>query len=513
MRAVLFAVSAFAVSASTLLAQTLNDSSLTVSPYRTGFAGPTGFAFLPSGELFVIEKTSGRVQYVNTAGTKTSALDLNVNSFDERGLLGIALDPNFQSNGFTYLYYSVNPSTDSTTEPGWTENRLSRFTWNGSMLGSESVMLSFPRDAAQNNGPNHDGGPLMFGADGKLYGMTGDLNRTRLEQNQGTTTSSSSSVGGMYRLNPDGSIPTAASDPPNPFATNANTALRKWFAYGIRNSFGIARDPVTNNIWDTENGPTTYDEINLVQSGFNSGWSDIMGPDSRDPQGLSDLIMLPGAHYSDPEFSTFNPIGITDLEFLANFNYDWRYENAVIFGGANGTNAGRLHILRLNQSRNAFDLSGALADGIADDTTELGTITFGSGFGTVTDIQVGPDNAIYVLSIGGTLYRIANNAAFLLGDMNGDGTTNNLDIQPFERALTTVSQYRASFPSVINYKLRGDVNDDGLFNNLDIQPFERLLTGQLAAVPEPPAWLLAAMGGLALVATGFHARRRQRAVR
>lgn len=506
MRALLFAIVAFAVSVHALLAQTLTDSSLAVAPYRTGFASPTGFAFMPNGELLVLEKATGRVQYVNSAGTKVQALDLNVNSFDERGLLGIALDPNFASNGFTYIYYSVNPSTDSTTEPGWTENRLSRFTWNGSTLGSESVMLSFPRDAAQNNGPNHDGGPLMFGADGKLYGMTGDLNRSRVEQNQGTE-SSSSGVGGMYRLNTDGSIPTAPGDPPNPFATHSNTALHKWFAYGIRNSFGIARDPVTDAIWDTENGPTSYDEINVVQAGFNSGWSDIMGPDSRDPQGVSDLVMLPGAHYSDPEFSTFNPIGITDLEFLANFNYDWRYENAVIFGGSNGTNAGRLHILRLNENRDAFDLSGDLADGVADNTTELATITFGSGFGVATDIQVGPDNAIYVLSIGGTLYRIANNATFLLADMNGDGVVNNFDIQPFETALTNADQYRTNFPAVVNYKLRGDINDDGVFNNFDIQPFEQLLTSQLAAVPEPPAWLLAVLGGGAIVAMALRARR------
>lgn len=437
-----------------------------------------------------------------------TALDLNVNSNSERGLLGIALDPNFATNGFTYLYYSLSTgAADSAVQAEWSGNRLSRFTFNftTSQLGSETILQSFPSDAAQANGPNHDGGPLMFGPDNKLYGITGDLNRSRLEQNQGTTATASSSVGGLFRLETTGA-PAAG----NPFISNPSTAIQRWYAYGIRNSFGLAVDPVTGAIWDTENGPESYDEINRVAAGFNSGWSDIMGPDGRDPQGLSDLVMLPGAHYSDPEFSILAPLGITDLEFLADFTFDANYENAVIFGGSNGTNAGRLHMLRLNEARDGFALAGGLADLVADNAAERDALLFGSGFGATTDIQVGPDHAVYVLSLSnGTLYRIAPlNPSFVLGDMDGNGIVDNFDIRDFELALTDGQAYLAAHPTLGNYKMRGDVNGDGIFDNFDIRAFEELLTSSPAAVPEPSAMLLALGGGS--VAMLFAWRRRHR---
>src|SRR4029077_15403636 len=88
------------------------------------------------------------------------------------------------------------------------------------------------------------------------------------------------------------------------------SAVARYFAYGIRNSFGLAFDPVTGQLWDTENGPTSYDEINLVSPGFNSGWNQIMGPDSRAPLGTADLFNVPGgaSSYSDPEYSWLSPV-------------------------------------------------------------------------------------------------------------------------------------------------------------------------------------------------------------
>jgi len=210
----------------------------------------------------------------------------------------------------------------------------------------------------------------------------------------------SATTGGIYRLNPDLTVP---SD--NPFTGG----FAQWYAYGVRNSFGIAVDPVTGVLWDTENGPSTYDEINRTMSGFNSGWVQIMGPDSRDPQGVSDLVALPNSSYSDPEFSFFEPIGITSIEFLADSNWGAGYQDGVLIGGSNGTNAGRLYLLRLNGARDAFvSPAAALGHGVADGSFERGLIAFGSGFGVVTDLQVGPDGALYVLSLSqGPLYRIA----------------------------------------------------------------------------------------------------------
>ena len=150
-------------------------------------------------------------------------------------------------------------------------------------------------------------------------------------------------------------------------------------------------------LWETENGPNVYDEINLVAAGFNSGWNKIMGPDADDPQGVGDLVQLPGSAYSDPEFSFFNPIAVTGLAFLANSAFGPSYQNALLVGDANN---GQLYLFRLNASRNGFVLTGDLADLVADDTTERNAVRFGQDFGSVTDIEIGPDGGAYVVSIG-----------------------------------------------------------------------------------------------------------------
>jgi len=382
--------------ASSLRAQSLNDPNLIITEVPAPALNlPTGMRFLDSDSIFVIEKNSGQVKLIEN-GLASVVLDLDVNTQSERGLLGIELHPNFATNGWTYLYYSAQ------TSGSWTKNQLSRFTWNGTSLTNEEQLLSFDFDAAQANGPNHDGGPLTFGPDGKLYGITGDLNRNRAEQNNQGLSSVSSDVGGIFRLNDDGSIPTD-----NPFVGVGDPAFDRWFAYGIRNSFGMTFDPATGNLWQTENGPQSYDEINLVAPGFNSGWSQLMGPDSRDAQNAAtDLVVLPGSAYSDPEFSWASPIAVTSLSFLTGSNWGPLYDDAVLVG-ANNTDD--LYLFRLNDARDGFDLDGALDDLVADSIAERNSLRFGEDFGVVTDVQVGPDGNVYVLSLSeGTIFQIAS---------------------------------------------------------------------------------------------------------
>jgi glucose/arabinose dehydrogenase len=376
-------------------AQSLLDPGL---QYRvlpvSGLAQPTGMRFIDGDSLFVIEKATGKVRLVDQ-GNITDVLDLAVNSDSERGLIGIELDPNFASNGYTYLQYSRAAADGG----AWIENRVSRFTWNGSALVNEMPILSIPTDPSQSNGPNHNGGPLLFGPDGKLYGATGDLNRSRAEQNN-QAAPSSSHTGGLFRINPDGSIPAD-----NPFVSNANADFHQWFAYGVRNSFGLAFDPATNRLWDTENGPSSYDEINLVAAGFNSGWNQIMGPDSRDPQNQSILVNLPGSAYSDPEFSFLTPIGVTSLQFLYGSALGAAFDDALIVGDNNTQN---LYLLRLNAARDGFVLSGGLTDLVADTTAERNQLLFGQDFGVVTDLQIGPNGNLYVLSLSdGAIFEIS----------------------------------------------------------------------------------------------------------
>jgi len=377
-------------------AQTVSDSNLVITPLLQGLSQPTGMSFTGVNEGFVIEKASGQVKRFS-GGVVTSALDLGVQSDSERGLLGIALDPAFASNGFTYLYYSSNNLSGGTDGGNWVDNRVAKYQWNGTNLVATGSFRTFGTSAdSQTNGANHDGGPLLFGADGKLYGATGDLNRNRTEQNTASTGNLSSNVGGVYRLNSDLTVPTD-----NPFTGGQSP----FYAYGVRNSFGMAVDPVNGNLWNTENGPTQYDEINLVASGFNSGWSKIMGPDSRDAQNVSDLVSLPGSAYSDPEFSFLTPVGITALQFLQGSSWGPAYDDAVIVGD---NNTGRIYLLRLNAARTDFVLAGNLADLVADTGAEQESLVFGRGFSVATDMRVGPDVALYVTSLGdGAIYRIA----------------------------------------------------------------------------------------------------------
>lgn len=402
--------------AGALHAQTLVDSNLTFETVvSSGLSFPIAIAFLDPSDptrFFVIEKDSGRVKLVQNGVVVSTVLDLPVNSASERGLLGIALHPDFATNGYVYLYYTRSSTgSDTTTSSAWVDNRVERYTWNGSALVSPTLVVAFPRDTTQNNGPNHDGGVILFGPDGKLYGVTGDLNRgffsnPRIEQN--TSTTAVAGVGGIFRLNPDGSIP-----PDNPFVSHANPRIQRLWAYGIRNSFGLDFDRLTARLWLTENGPNVYDEINLVERGFNSGWLKIMGPDSRNATysengnqayNASDLVYLPNAYYADPIFSWLQPIGVTTIVFVRSARFGTGVRDEAIVGESNN---GRLYRFNMNSTRDDFVLTGALADRVADTTSERNLSTFGTGWGVVTDLRIGPDGHLYMVSLyANRVYRI-----------------------------------------------------------------------------------------------------------
>ena len=120
-------------------------------------------------------------------------------------------------------------------------------------------------------------------------------------------------TGVIFRVNPEDGSPA----PDNPFINNNNelSSLNKYYAYGIRNSFGIAFDPVTNILWDTENGPSEYDEVNVVKPGFNSGWLQVMGPISKSGITEDELVNFPNSKYADPVFSGFHPLELQILNF------------------------------------------------------------------------------------------------------------------------------------------------------------------------------------------------------
>src|SRR5215813_14121899 len=378
-------------------AVTLRDPTLRVDLLVSGLSSPTTMAFIGPNDLLVLQKNDGRVRRVTYGGLQPNAvLDLAVDFASERGLLGIAVHPNFPTTPFVYLFFTESSTGgDTAGSPPPLGNRLYQYTWNGSSLVSPVLLLSLPATA----GPNHNGGVILFGPDGKLYIVIGDLNRNGQLQNIATGPAPDDS-GVILRLNEDGSVPLD-----NPFAALGGN-LAKYYAYGIRNSFGMAFDPVTGKLWMTENGPDVYDEINLVEPGFNSGWNRIMGPAARSAQGTSNLVFFPGSHYEDPKFSWLDTVAPTGIVFLSSSALGAAYTNHVFVGDIN---AGVLYHFVPNSARNGFVFNGAgLGDLVADSPTELDETIFGTGFDGIVDLKVGPDGRLYVLSFSGLIFVISS---------------------------------------------------------------------------------------------------------
>jgi aldose sugar dehydrogenase len=391
------ALGRLSITSSLVNAQTLSDPGLQVREIVAGLSSPTSMAFIGAGDILVLQKDDGRVRRViNGVLQPGQVLDVAVVNDSERGLLGIATHPNFPATPFVYLYYTESGTGgDTSGTPAPLGNRVYRYTWNGSALVSPTLILDLPATP----GPNHDGGTILFGPDGKLYVVIGDQNRNGQLQNfPGGPAPDNTGV--ILRINDDGTIPND-----NPFILQGGN-LSKYYAYGVRNSFGMAFDPVTGKLWDTENGENSYDEINLVEPGFNSGWEQIMGPDARDPQGVGNLFQVPGSHYSDPEFSWLNTVAPTAIAFLNSPQLGQQYRNDVLVGDINN---GRLYHFKLNAARDGFILQSAgLADLVADNDSELGEIVLGTGFGGITDLKVGPDGLLYVLSfVGGKIFVVS----------------------------------------------------------------------------------------------------------
>jgi glucose/arabinose dehydrogenase len=176
----------------------------------------------------------------------------------------------------------------------------------------------------------------------------------------------------------------------------------------MRQSFGMEFDPVTGNLWDTENGPNQYDELNLVEPGFNSGWRDVSGLAARAPD-LNiedDLVDFDGrGNYSDPEFTWQQTVAPTGLDFLDSSELGAQYQNDLFVGDYNN---GNLYHFDLNENRTQLVLGGGLADRALDPGDEVGNILFGTGFGGITDVKVGPDGYLYVLTFQdeGSIFRI-----------------------------------------------------------------------------------------------------------
>jgi glucose/arabinose dehydrogenase len=192
--------------------------------------------------------------------------------------------------------------------------------------------------------------------------------------------------------------------------------LPYYYAYGIRNSFGMDFEPMTGKLWITENGDDVYDEINIVEPGFNSGWHKIMGPIGRTNVTVeNDLNIFGVAKYQDPLFSWYIPVGVTDIEFPNSTKLGDKYDDNIFVGDINN---GNLYFFELNGDRTGITFQDPrLLDHVADpveegEDSELSSLIVGEGFGRITDIETGPDGLLYILTYeDGKIYRIAKGAS------------------------------------------------------------------------------------------------------
>jgi uncharacterized repeat protein (TIGR01451 family) len=446
------------------------DPNLSVQTVVSGLSQPTSMAFIGNNDFLVLEKNTGKVQRVTNGVIQSPApLDLAVNSGSERGLLGLALHPNFLLNGYVYLYWtesSTGVDTTNLADVALLGNRVDRYVWNGSTLTFDRNLIrlhAFQADANQPQRGNHNGGVLRFGPDGKLYILMGDNGRRGLLQNNqlgpvpddqfgGPEPDDAHLTGFILRLNDDGSTPTD-----NPFF-NASTTLtgqaaaniKKLFAYGVRNGFGLAFDPLSGNLWDQENGDDAFDEMNRVTAGSNNGWVEMMGPNSRVAQfkqiestygtgdlqqvrwspsliadtpaaALARLYMLPGAHYNDPEFSWKYAIPASPLGFVQGRGLGPQFEGDMFVGAARTFLAGGfLFRFKLTANRLHFAFTDSrLSDLVADnqdkfDITESESLLIGRDFGITTDIVAGPNGDLFIVSnTNGAVYEVSGKQPLL----------------------------------------------------------------------------------------------------
>jgi glucose/arabinose dehydrogenase len=408
---------------------TINDPTLRVELVFKGLKKPTTMAFLGPNDILVLEKNEGTVKrIVNGTMLPQPVLDVNVANEMERGMLGIAVAPKHENKPiYVFLYYTESQTKDGddiTEQKQPLGNRLYKYEFLNGKLVNPKLLLDLPAKERA----FHNGGVIAIGSDNNLYFVAGSVASDKIASTSfGPDNGKILNIkdgpepdgrGGILRITQDGQVLKGMS------VLGNKDPLNKYYAYGIRNSFGIDFDPITGKLWDTENGPTKNDEINLIEPGFNSGWKLVNGMFSNGNKfDLNDLEDFGGkGKYSDPEFAWNHTVAPTAIKFLNSDKLGKRYENDLFVGDFNN---GNLYHFDLNKKRNELSLKGLLHDKTASDMNELqkehtilgqgfggisgkGDIIYETGFGGISDIKESPDGYLYIISMGqGAIYRVA----------------------------------------------------------------------------------------------------------
>ena len=354
------------------------DDDYMVEKFATGLQYPTTMYFV-GDDILVLEKNTGKVIRISDNGVlyNEPALDVPVIQDNEAGLLGIV----YLSN-HVYLSFTESLSGFDKRDRENARNAVYQYDWNGEKLTNPILIKELPGHLSS----IHHGGVITTGLNNEIYFVIGDQEQRTTFQN--IPIDATYETGSIFKID-----------------TESKNSV-ELFAMGIRNSFGLAVDPVTGYLWDTENGIDKFDEINLVKPGFNSGWISIMGPSYRVDADLSTLNQKPFENfvYSDPEFSWHVTVAPTAIAFPDKDSFE-RYSDWLFVGDYNN---GRIYNFQLNSDRTGFVFyNQKLSDLVLDDNDEVDEILFAKGFQGVTDIKF-HDDAMYVVVIGdGSIYKIS----------------------------------------------------------------------------------------------------------
>ena len=377
------------------------DDDYLVEIFVGGLHYPTTMDFV-GDDILVLEKNTGKVIRIMNNGIMYNepVLDVPVRSNFYSGLLGIAT-----LSDRVFLYYTESETGDDRQDPSGydAKNRVYQYDWDGEKLTNPILI----KELIAQQRDDHHGGVMTKGQNDEIYFVIGDQNQSGIFEN---VVENPCYI--IHFVNDEcSSEPIYETSSIFKIYVNDNNRV-ELFAMGIRNSFGLAVDPVTGYLWDTENGKDHFDEINLVKPRFNSGWNSVMGPvdrDNPDPP-VSQTIPPPFENfvYSDPEFSWYEPVGPTAIAFpdLTSFG---KYSDMLFVGDYHH---GRIYNFQLNSDRTEFVFSDQrLSDLVLDKLNDkVEKILFAEGFRTVIDIEFRHD-AMYVVSIaggsaGGSIYKI-----------------------------------------------------------------------------------------------------------
>lgn len=364
------------------------------------FTSVTQFIFLGNNDILLLSKNDGKVlRIVNRTLAVQPLLDVNVTNQWESGLLGIAISEG-AGNTYVFLYYTESPSGDvtnsSATHPSY--NRLYRYELINNKLVNPKLLFSVP----SSNRYSHIGGDLQIGPDNNLYLTVGDMHG---DQNETTRTIAQNYKNGIF---PDGRAGilrfTQDGEAVGRGILGKEYPLNLYYAYGIRNSYGLDFDPVSGKLWDTENGPQSGDEINLVEPGFNSGWNKIQGMDVRQNMSNSGKVLLEQPEglvdfggkgkYSSPEFVWKKRVAPTALKFLNSEQLGEKYQNDLFVAAFN---PGDVYHFDLNANRTKLMPTNNITD-VQAEKLDVKDVLFAHGLGKITDMDVGPDGNLYILS-------------------------------------------------------------------------------------------------------------------